>query len=115
MDACEILNMQITKLNIIVTLVTDIILLFVMFIGLLRLRLHERGTFGLGRLLWRQVGYWYFSLAVVFSSADAAPHSQGSHLALGCHHRRSPARGKWLVSCLSFPFIAGLCRRCSSV
>jgi hypothetical protein len=66
MDACEILNMQITKLNIIVTLVTDIILLFVMFIGLLRLRLYERGTFGLGRLLWRQVGNWCFSLAVVF-------------------------------------------------
>ena len=70
MDACEVLNMQITKLNIIVTLVTDIILLFIMFIGLLRLRVYERGTLGLGRLLWRQVGYWCFSLAVVFLSAD---------------------------------------------
>jgi hypothetical protein len=67
MDACEVLNMQITKLNLIVTLATDIILLFVMFIGLLRLRLHERTAFGLGRLLWRQVGYWCFSLGVVFS------------------------------------------------
>ena len=68
MDACEILNMQITKLSLIVTLATDIILLSVMFIGLLRLRLHKRGTFGLGRLLWRQVGYyWCFSFAVVSS------------------------------------------------
>jgi len=39
------------------------------------------------------------SLAVVFSDHGyAALHSQGSHLALGCHHRRNRARGKWLVS-----------------
>jgi hypothetical protein len=57
MGDCEVLNMRITKLNLIVSLVTDIILLFVMLIGLLRLRLHERTAFGLGRLLWRQVGY----------------------------------------------------------
>jgi hypothetical protein len=63
MDACEVLNMQITKLNLIVTLVTDIALFFIMLTGLLRLRHHERGAFGLGVLLWRQVGYW-FSLAV---------------------------------------------------
>jgi hypothetical protein len=67
MGDCEVLNMQITKLNLIVTLVTDTALLFVMFIGLLRRRLHEPGAFGLGRLMWRQVGYWCFSLAVVFS------------------------------------------------
>jgi hypothetical protein len=59
--------MHLTKLNLIVTLATDIVLLFIMFTGLLRLRLHERSAFGLGRLLWRQVGYWCFSLAVVFS------------------------------------------------
>ena len=39
-----------------------------MFFGLLRLRLHERSAFGLGRLLWKQVGHQYFSLAVVFSA-----------------------------------------------
>ena len=38
-----------------------------MFLGLLRLGFHERSAFGLGRLLWKQVGYWYFSLAVAFS------------------------------------------------
>jgi hypothetical protein len=64
---CIVTNIIITKLNFIVTLATDIILLFIMFIGLLRLRPHERKTFGLGRFLWRQVGYWCFSLATVFS------------------------------------------------
>ena len=39
-----------------------------MFFGLLRLGFHERGAFALGRLLWKQVGYWFFSLAVVFSA-----------------------------------------------
>jgi hypothetical protein len=29
-----------------------------MAIGLLRLGVHERSTIGVGRLLWRQVGYW---------------------------------------------------------
>ena len=54
-------------LNVLVTLVTDISLLLIMILGLLRLGFHERGAFGLGRLLWKQVGYWYFSLVVVFS------------------------------------------------
>ena len=61
------LYLQLTKHNFIVILATDSFLLFIMFIGLLRLRLHERSAFGLGRLLWKQVGYWCSSLAVVFS------------------------------------------------
>ncbi len=44
--------------------VTDIILLLIMFVGLLRLRRHGGGTFGLARLLWKQVR-WLFSLIVV--------------------------------------------------
>ena len=55
-------------LNVLVTLVTDISLLLIMIFGLLRLGFHERSAFGLGRLLWKQVGYWCFSLAVVFSA-----------------------------------------------
>ena len=47
------------KFNILVSLGTDIILLLTMFIGLLRLRFHERSAFGLGRLVWKQVGYWW--------------------------------------------------------
>ena len=60
-------DLHFSELNILVTLVTDIILLLIMFFGLLRMGCHERGAFGLGRLLWKQVGYWYFSLAVVLS------------------------------------------------
>jgi hypothetical protein len=61
-------NLLISELSILVVLATDIILLLTMFFGLLRLGFHERGAFGLGRLLWKQVGYCYFSLAVVFSA-----------------------------------------------
>lgn len=61
-------NLYISERNILVTLATDMILLLIMFFGLLRLGFHERGAFGLGRLLWKQVGYWCFSLAVVFSA-----------------------------------------------
>jgi hypothetical protein len=61
-------NLHISELNILVTLVTDVSLLLIMFVGLLRLGFHERAAFGLGRLLWKQVGYWYFSLAVAFSA-----------------------------------------------
>ena len=61
-------NMHISELNILVTLATDVILLLIMSFGLHRLGYHDRGAFGLGRLLWKQVGYWDFSLAVVFSA-----------------------------------------------
>ena len=67
MDTCVVLNLQVIKLNLISTLAVDTILLFIMFIGLLRRRFHERSAFDMGRLLWRQVGYWRFSLAVVLS------------------------------------------------
>ena len=48
-----------------------------MIFGLLRLGFHERGAFGLGRFLWKQVGYWYFSLVVVFSAYTAARIQKG--------------------------------------
>jgi hypothetical protein len=51
-----VLNLETSKANIIVTLATDIILLLIMLIGLLRLRVQGAGMFGLWRLLWRQVG-----------------------------------------------------------
>jgi hypothetical protein len=55
-------NTESNKLNIIVTLVTDVILLLIMLIGLFRLRRNGAGTFGLGQLLWRQAR---FSLAMM--------------------------------------------------
>ena len=52
---CDVLNIESCKLNIVVTLVTDITLLLIMLVGLLRLRRYGAGTLGLGRLLWKQV------------------------------------------------------------
>ena len=66
MESCVVPNLHISELNVLVALATDIILLFIMFLGLLRLGFHEHSAFGLGRLLWKQVGYWCFSLPVVF-------------------------------------------------
>ena len=60
MASCVVTNLHISELNILVTLATDISLLLIMFVGLLRLGFHERSAFGLGRLLWKQVGFWCF-------------------------------------------------------
>ena len=56
------LNTDSSKYNIPITLATDVVLFFTMLVGLFRLRLGV-GAFGLGRLLWTQVGRW-FSLLV---------------------------------------------------
>ena len=66
--ACRTTNLHIFELNAFATLATDVILLLIMFFGLLRQGFHERGAFGIGRLLWKQVGYWCFSLAMMFSA-----------------------------------------------
>ncbi len=61
---CDVLNLKTSKLNIIVTLITDVTLLLIMLVGLLRLRRYGAGTLGLGQLLWKQVcilvGRWPF-------------------------------------------------------
>jgi len=58
-NACVLLNPESNKLNIIVSLVSDVVLLLIMLFGLLRLRLGV----GLGGILWNQVRWWRFSLA----------------------------------------------------
>ena len=50
-----VVNIHSTKLNLIVSLVTDIILLLIMLIGLLRLGFHGTGVRGMGHLMWTQV------------------------------------------------------------
>jgi hypothetical protein len=60
-------NPHVTNLNILAIFTIDIILLFIMFFGLFRLRFHKSSAFGMGRLLWRQVSNLYFSLAVMFT------------------------------------------------
>ena len=61
-------NLDVAGLNIVVSLASDVTLLLIMFFGLRRLGFHDRGAFGLGRLLWKQVGYRCFLLVVVFSA-----------------------------------------------
>ncbi|KAI0282829.1 hypothetical protein BGY98DRAFT_1094148 [Russula aff. rugulosa BPL654] len=63
-DACVVLNLRITQLNILVSLGTDIILLLIMFFGLLRLGFHERSAFALGRLVWKQGVIWLLAAAI---------------------------------------------------
>jgi hypothetical protein len=55
LSTCTIVNIHSIKLNMITTLVTDIALLLIMLIGLLRLGAHEPGVYGMGRFMWRQV------------------------------------------------------------
>jgi len=64
LETCTLLNAQIIKLNFISTLVTDIVLLLVMLIGLLRLRLDGGGMLSMGRILWKQGVVWLFIATV---------------------------------------------------
>lgn len=62
---CIVPNTEANKPNIIVTLITDFVLLLVMLIGLFRL-LRGSGSFALGYLLWKQVRWGLFLFVVVF-------------------------------------------------
>ena len=48
-------NTEKNKPSIVVTLITDVVLLLIVLIGLLRLFHDGGGSFALGRLLWKQV------------------------------------------------------------
>jgi len=52
---CVARNIETTLINFISTLVTDIALLVMMLAGMLPLRYHSGGMFGLSELLWKQV------------------------------------------------------------
>ena len=49
-------NIETTKHAVIMSLVTDIVLLVTMLLGLLRMYLQLGGRFGLWDFLWKQVG-----------------------------------------------------------
>jgi hypothetical protein len=68
-NTCILLNPESIKPNIMGSLITDVILLFIMLIGLLRLRFGGGDRVGLERVLWNQVRWLLFlqpNLAVVF-------------------------------------------------
>jgi len=60
------LNILSTRLALITTLITDIILLLIMLVGLLRLGFHESGVFGLGHFMWRQGLIWLFLATIAY-------------------------------------------------
>jgi hypothetical protein len=63
---CVLLNAETSKSNIISSLVTDIALLLIMLMGLLRSRIGSAGgAYGVGRVLRNQVRWWQFLLAVI--------------------------------------------------
>ena len=61
------LKFEATKPTVFASLLTDVVLLLIMLIGLLRLRLGAGGAFGLRRLLWNQVRWWSFFLALIYT------------------------------------------------
>ena len=82
-----VLNTERSKDNIIATLVSDVVLLLTMLVGLLRLR--KDGTlFGLGQLLWRQVGGAHLPFT------DRSYVLKGSDLALISDHRGGSPSGQ---------------------
>jgi hypothetical protein len=62
-DHCMVPNSESGKLNIIVTLVTDAILLLIMLVGLLRIRRYGGSTSCLAHFMWKQV---CLSVAILF-------------------------------------------------
>ena len=71
------LNSEDSKLNIIVIFITDIILLLMVLVGLIRLRYHGGGTLGLGRLLWKQVAFRGFPSIVCHKPTDVPSAPKG--------------------------------------
>jgi len=57
-SSCTVINTEENKLNIIVTLALDMVLLLTMLAGLLRLRRDGSGRFGVAQLLWNQGVLW---------------------------------------------------------
>jgi len=55
---CALLNLKSTKPAVIGSLITDVLLLFIMLVGVFRLRLKTVGTFDLGHILWKQGLIW---------------------------------------------------------
>ncbi|KAH9984312.1 hypothetical protein BJV74DRAFT_586907 [Russula compacta] len=57
-EDCSVSKLESTKSNIIITLTTDIVLLLIMLVGLLRLRYQSGGAFGIASILWKQGLIW---------------------------------------------------------
>jgi hypothetical protein len=70
--------MERDKTALIIMLTTDLALVFIMFLGLFRLRGRGGGMFGLGRLLWKQVRWClWWSWFRVSQSLNGVPVHKG--------------------------------------
>jgi len=69
--------MERDKIALISMLATDLTLVFIMFLGLFRLRGRGGGMFGLGLLLWKQVRWCQFVIVVVSQSPNGVPVRKG--------------------------------------
>ena len=56
LQTCVMLNIEEIKPTLLITLITDTASLVTMLVGLFPLFVNSSSTFGLGRLLWKQVG-----------------------------------------------------------
>jgi hypothetical protein len=65
---CVVLSSESNKVNIIVLVITDIVLLLTLLIGLLHWRGDGSSTFGIGRLLWKQVRWQPFPSSMIPSA-----------------------------------------------
>jgi len=93
-------NSESGKLNMIVTVITDVILLLMMLVGLLRIRRYGGGTSSLAHLMWKQVR---FSVAMA-SLIDGLSAPQGCRLVLPCRYRRGSTNCRFLW--ISFPLLS---------
>ncbi|KAH9988698.1 hypothetical protein BJV77DRAFT_1069946 [Russula vinacea] len=55
---CEMINVQATRVTMIIAFLTDVFLLIIMLIGLFRLDCHRPGALATGRFLWNQSVIW---------------------------------------------------------
>ncbi|KAH9984314.1 hypothetical protein BJV74DRAFT_886472 [Russula compacta] len=62
---CFVFNIDSTKPTTIVILITDIVLLLIMLVGLLRLRRQSGGAFGIASILWKQGLIWLLLATIV--------------------------------------------------
>jgi hypothetical protein len=94
-ESCIVLNTEDNKPNIVVTFVTDVILLVIMLVGLLILRRESGVTCPLGELLWNQVRLGHSTSAEVL--LNPLTFSSGYHLARNCHRSGGAAIGKLVL------------------
>jgi len=102
-ETCVLHSIESFELTLIATLITDIALLLIVLVGLLRLRCPGGCSFALGRLLWNQVRWCLFPQHLMLSKFTRVPHMKGCPLALACHRRRGPASGMSLSTYFPTP------------